>query len=317
MIARRALPLLALPALAQAQPRMRRLGLLSVGRVPAGFFRAIALPELAREGFVEGRNLDIIARVSEGIGSALQMAARELLAQRPELIAAFSFVAAEAVFGLDPTMPMVMFGSTPPVGGEFARSYARPGGSVTGVLIRAQELNAKRLELATDAFPASRRFGLLAGLPAGEAELAPLRALAERRGVALLIGSALSPDAPGAVIEGLAAAGAEVIVVGASPLLAANIDGILAVTTRRGLPTLCEWRYLAEAGCTLSYGPEHVAIRRRHAQLIARVLRGEHPSTIPIELADRVEFVVNMRAARASGLELPVMVMARADEIIE
>jgi putative ABC transport system substrate-binding protein len=317
MIARRALPLLAVPALARAQERLRRVGLLSPGRVSVDMFRTIVMPELARAGFVEGRNLEVVIRISEGLGEPLRLAAEELLAQRPEVVSAASMPAVRAIFTLDQTIPIVMFGSSPLVGSGMARSFARPGGSVTGVVLLAEELNVKRVELAIEAFPAMRQFGFLAGAAYTHAELASLHAIAAQRGVALAIERAARPGDEARAIAALVAAGVGVVVVGASPLLASNIAAILAATEQRGLPTVCEWRYLAQAGCTLSYGPEHVALRRRHAQQIARVLRGEHPSTIPIEIADRFELVVNLRAARRLGIEFGPLLLARADEVIE
>jgi putative ABC transport system substrate-binding protein len=283
MIARRALPLLlATPALAQT--RMRRLGLLSPGTVPYERFRAVAMPELAREGFVEGRNLALLARVAESFGPPLRAAAAELLALRPEVISAASVPAVEALYALDTSTPIAMFGSSPLVGSPMAQSFARPSRSVTGVVLLAEELNIKRVDLAVEAFPGTRQLGFLAGSLFDENEAEGLRATAARHGIRLAV---VRLPRPGAEAE-------------AVRLLA-----------------LCEMRPMAMAGCTLSYGPDVDALRRRHAHQIARILRGEHPSTIPIELADRFETVVNQGAANALNLRFDHIFLARADVVIE
>jgi putative ABC transport system substrate-binding protein len=316
MIARRALPLLlATPALAQT--RMRRLGLLSPGTVPYERFRAVAMPELAREGFVEGRNLALLARVAESFGPPLRAAAAELLALRPEVISAASVPAVEALYALDTSTPIAMFGSSPLVGSPMAQSFARPSRSVTGVVLLAEELNIKRVDLAVEAFPGTRQLGFLAGSLFDENEAEGLRATAARHGIRLAVVRLPRPGAEAEAVRLLAEAGVTAVVVGASPILASRVAAIVAATRALGLPTLCEMRPMAMAGCTLSYGPDVDALRRRHAHQIARILRGEHPSTIPIELADRFETVVNQGAANALNLRFDHIFLARADVVIE
>lgn len=316
MILRRMLPLLlATPALAPA--RTRRLGVLSPGRIALDRFRAVAVPELGREGFVEGHNLEIVARTAENFGAPLRAAATELLALRPEVISAASVPAVEALFALDTSIPIAMFGSSPLVGSPMAASFARPGRNVTGVVLLAEELNVKRVDLAVDAFPGVRRLGFLAGQFFDEAEAEVLRMTAAWRGVTLTLVRLPRPGAEAEAIEALAASGATAVVVGASPILSSRAGAIVAAASVRGLPTLCEMRPMAEAGCTLSYGPDVDALRRRHAHQIARMLRGEHPSIIPVEVADRFETIINQRAARALGLAFDPIFLARADETLE
>ena len=311
-----ATPLLAAPP-ALAQPRMRRIGMLSPGRVPYEMMRAVILPALAREGFAEGRNLELVGRVVEGFGPPLRRAAAELLALRPEVVSAVSLPSVEALFALDNTTPIVMFGSSPLVGSAMADSFSRPGRSVTGVVILAEELNVKRLELAVEAFPAVRHIGFLSAQAETDAAIAALREIATRHGVTLTIERVQQASAIEEAVVRLAIAGAGMIVVGASPILASGFRTIHAATLPRQIPTVCEWRYLAAAGCTMSYGPEVLALRHRHAHQIARILRGEHPSVIPIEVASRFELVINLAAARQLGTEFPIMLLARADELIE
>lgn len=307
----------ALPLRAAAQPRPARLGLLAPGPVAIENFRALSLPELAREGFLEGRNLEVIARISDGLGEPLRAMAAELLAQRPDVIYAASLSSVEALRALNQDIPIVMFGSAQLVGSGHARAFARPGRNVTGVVLLPEELDLKRLELAREAFPDRGRIGFLAGSGYAPAQLDGFRRSVAGFGASLATATLASSREEAAALAALHGEGAGVIVVGASPVLASRAREIAAGATSLGLPTLCEWRYMALAGCTLSYGPLLEPLRRRNAHQIARILRGEAPATIPIEIADRFEMVVNLAAARRLGIEFPTLLLARADEVLE
>lgn len=316
---RRALMLaaLAVPPVARAQPRPARLGLLAPGPIAIEVFRATSLPELAREGFVEGRNLELIVRVSDGLGEPLRAAAAELLAQRPDVIYAASLLAVEAVRALNHDVPIVMFGSALLVGSGHARTFARPGLNATGVVMLPEEMNLKRLELAREAFPDRMRIGFLAGSAYAPADLDALRRAAEGFGARLVTAEVRVPRTEAQAVAALHAAGVGVVVVGSSPVLAGRGREIAAAATALGLPTLCESRIMVRVGCTLSYGPLLDPLRRRAAHQIARILRGESPANIPIEIADRFELVVDQAAARRLGVEFPTLLLARADEVLE
>jgi putative tryptophan/tyrosine transport system substrate-binding protein len=307
---------LATPALAQG--RVARLGLLSSGQISIDQFRQWGLPELAREGFVEGRTLALIARSSDGDASRLIALAAEIVAARPDVVIAVSNPAAHAVRGLDPQIPIVMgFAGTDPVADGLAASLARPGGSVTGVVMLAEELDLKRLEMLRLALPRARRIGFLAGATFVPSRVPAMVAAAARMGVELVPVSAGGPASFGLAFTALRAARVEALVIASFPGFSTHAAALAGLAREAGLATVCEWRTMAEAGCLLSHGPVNEELRRQVARHVVRILRGQPPGEIPMVQAERFETVVNLRTAREIGMEVPPMVLAAAQEVIE
>jgi putative ABC transport system substrate-binding protein len=306
----------ALPVAAQ-QGRVVRMGILSVVQLAISNFRRWTLPELAREGLVEGRTLAVTARSSDGDEGRLRQMAAEIAAARPDVVVAVSNPAAHALRAITPTVPIVMgFAGADPVADGLAHSLARPGGSVTGVVMLAEDLALKRLGLAREALPRARRIGYLAP-PITAARVAAIEAAARSLGAELVLVQAAGPEGFAPAFAALRDGGADALVVGSSPDFAANGADLAARAVRARLPAVCEWRDMAEAGCVLSYGYDRAALYRRVAGYILRVLRGEAPGSLPMERFDRFELVANLAAARALGVELAPLVLARADEVIE
>jgi putative tryptophan/tyrosine transport system substrate-binding protein len=306
------------PALhAQAPPGRARVGLLVTFGLGVDGFRRWTLPELARAGLVEGRNLEIVARSSEGDAERLRAMAAEILAARPDLVVASSNPAAYALRAVEPAMPIVMgFAGDDPVAGGLAQSLARPGGTVTGVVMLAAELALKRLELAREALPRARRIGYLAP-PVTPARAVAIEAAARSLGAEPVLVHAAGPEDFAAVFAALRAGRAEALVIGSAPALAAGAAELAARALEARLPAVCEWRGAPGSGCLFSYGYDRAALYRRVAGYVLRVLRGEAPGAIPMERADRFELVVDLRTARALGVELSPLLLARADEVLE
>lgn len=320
MIGRRhllALPAAA-PALAAAQPRPARLGILSSGRFAIEEFQRLGLPELAREGFLEGRTLEIVARSSDGDAARLAPLAAEVVAARPDAAIAVSNPAAHALLAHNPRLPVVMgFAGTDPVADGLAQSLARPGGSVTGLVMLAEELDVKRVELMRTAFPGRRRIGYLAGTTFVPGRVPAVERAARALGTEFVAVTAGGPETFDAAFAALVEQGAEALVIGSFPAFSTHAAELARRAAAARLPTVCEWRAMAEAGCLLSLGPVNEELRRRTARIVARVLRGEPPGTIPMERADRFETVANLRAALALGVELPGLLLAAVTEVIE
>lgn len=218
MIRRRALALLLLPGPARAQGRVARLGLLSSGQISIDQFRLWGLPELAREGFVEGRNLVLLACSTDGDAARLAPLAAELLAQAPDVVVAVSNPAAHAVRAVDPAMPIVMgFAGTDPVADGLAASLSRPGGTVTGVVMLAEELDLKRLELLRLAVPGAGRIGFLAGTTFVPGRVPAMVAAAGRMGVELVPVMAGGRDSFAQAFAELRAERVEALVVASFP----------------------------------------------------------------------------------------------------
>lgn len=307
---------LAAPALAQGRPR--RLGVLASGRFSIEGVRRWTLPELARLGFAEGRNLEVLLRFTDGQAAPLPALAAEIAAARCDVAIAVSNPVAHLLRAADAQLPIVMgFAGNDPVADGLAESLARPGGLVTGIVMLAEELETKRLEFARALDPGDAPVGFLAGATLAPARVARLQAEAAAQGIALALVRADAPDTYAAAFAALRAAGARVVVVGSFPGFAGNARVLAAGAAAQGLPLVCEWRHMAEAGCVVSYGANVAELRRRNALQVARILRGDPPGTIPMERPERFELVANAAAASGLGVAVPPLLLARADEVFE
>lgn len=307
-----------LAAPAGAQPRPARVGMLSSGQISIEQFRQWGLPELAREGFAEGRNLQLVARSAEGDPRRLAPLAAEILAERPQVVIAVSNPVAHVLRAQDPAIPIVMgFAGTDPVADGLAARLARPGGQVTGVVMLAEELDLKRLELLRLALPGARRIGYLAGSTFVPGRVPAMVGAAGRMGVELVPVSAGPPDSFAPAFAALRAGGAQALVIASFPGFSTHAATLASLAREAGLPSICEWRSMAEAGCLMSHGAVNEELRRQVARHVARILRGQPPGEIPMVQPERFETVLNLRTAGQIGVELPPLVLAAAQEVIE
>lgn len=304
---------LAAPVRAQTPDRVYRLGLLTISPVSDQLTRNVVLPELARLGFVEGRNLRYDPRV--GDAETLPALMRDLLAARPDAIIAVGpaiRLAAEA----SRTVPIIGFGPDS-TAMKLAASYARPGGNVTGQVILVGDLDVKRLQLLHEAVPSRRRVAVLLASSQPISSESELRAAAADRGIDLVVQTIMRPTEYAAAFAAMRAAGAEALLIGAASEFDRDAKILAGLALTAGLPTACEWIEMARAGCLLGYGPNRTAIRLRMADQIARILRGTPPGEIAIERPTLFELGINLATARALGVEVPPALIARADEVIE
>jgi putative ABC transport system substrate-binding protein len=204
------------------------------------------------------------------------------------------------------------------VGEGLVRSLAHPDGNTTGVSILAAELDGKRQEILIDFFPAARRMAVLADAQTTEpARLEALEDAARMRGVTLSIHSVQRREDIDPAIEAAKAAGAAALNVLASPLFVGNRDAIIARTTALRLPAIYHWPETAQDGGLLAYGPRFSEFFRLWARQLVKILRGAKPADLPVEQPTKFELVVNLKTAKAIGLEIPPTLLARADEVIE
>src|SRR5262245_28256039 len=301
---------------AQSPERVHRLGHLAPTASSERATREFSLPELAKLGFVEGRNLEFVVR--SGNLDALPDLARELLATKPDAIIAIGSTAVRAVREATNSVPIVMF-TDDPVGQGFATSFARPDRNVTGVAIMVIELQAKRLELLLEAVPQARRVAALLRQKSATREQSEreLRAAAATAGIELLVVSADGASDYQVAFASMRAAGAEALVIGSDPQFYADKELLAALAREAHLPTSCEWADMARAGCLVGYGADPAALRRRLAQYVARILRGTSPGELAIERPTTFELAINLKTARGLALTIPRTLLARADEIIE
>ena len=299
-----------LAARAQARDRVYRLGHLANSSDSEAYTRQITLPELARLGFVEGRNLVFDART--GDPASLPGLMLELLAGKPDVVVAVGPALAPAGAATR-TVPIVTFGFDPIELG-LAAGYARPGGNVTGVVIG--RLEAKRLSILLEAAPDRRRVATLVPAVGGATEI-ELRKAAAELGVELLVFPVLTPSDYPTAFAAMRMQGAQALVIGATPQFQRDGKQLASLALEAGLPTICEWAEMANAGCLLGYGPNRVALRKRMAEQIAKIFRGAAPGDIPIEQPTVFEFAVNLKTAKSLDVKIPITVLTRADEVVE
>jgi putative tryptophan/tyrosine transport system substrate-binding protein len=304
----------ATPAAAQTPNRVYRLGHLTNSAPSEILSRSIILPELARLGFIEGRNLVFDGRVGEV--AALPALAGELLAAKADAIIAIGDFALVAAGAATQSVPIVSFGADP-IQHKLAASYARPGGNVTGVTILVAELEAKRLSILREAVPERRRIAALVSTSNREISEPLMRKVAEGLGVELLVFPVAAAAEYPAAFAAMRAAGAQALLIGAAAELFRDGKQLAALALEARLPTVCEWAQMAQDGCLLGYGPNRVALRKRTAGQVAQIFRGAAPGDVAIELPTLFEFAINRKTAAALDLTLPPLLLAQADEVIE
>ena len=311
--------LLYLPT-SMAQEKVWRVGLLSNGPPPQGTsasWRDTILRDLAQNGFSEGKNLQFIDRYSQGYSDRLPMLAQEISDQRVDVIVAISSPSVRAALAATKTIPIISIGSDPVADG-LASSYARPGGRVTGIVFQVAEGDAKRLELLSEALPNARRFGFLGMSYQREMPVsAEIAGVASRLGIELTARWIDGPAGYSTAFDEMRNAGAAGVVIAANQPLSTDAQRIAATAAEHGLPTICEWEYMAHAGCVLSYGHDLAYARRRAGEYLTRILRGTNPADLPVERSDAWKLTVNARAAQQFGITFPPALMARANEVIE
>jgi putative ABC transport system substrate-binding protein len=204
------------------------------------------------------------------------------------------------------------------VGQGLVASLARPGGNTTGISILATELDGKRQEILMEMVPAARRMAVLADAnTAASQNMRALQDATRARGVELSIRMVERPERIVPEIEEAKRQGAEALNVLASPVLVARRFDIFERTTALRLPTIYQSPEFAEDGGLIGYGPRITQLFRQMARQLAKVLRGEKPSDVPVEQPTTFELAINMKAAKSIGFEVPPSLVLRADEVIE
>lgn len=311
------LAVVAAPERAQAQvsDASRRIAVLTVARATLHY--DVLLPEIAKYGFQEGRNLVIDTRV--GRPEELPALAGGLVAMRPDAVFAISPAAVRAAMAATSTIPIVSLSSADPVRAGWVDNYARPGRNVTGVTILGAELDPKRLQLIRDLVPAARRLAVLRDVSVTSDErLGRIEEAARELGVAIEVIEAATPGEIADAMRRARQPGAfSAMAVLASPLFRNEVSHLVREAIASGVPTICHWRDMAEAGCLASYGPTFVETYRIAGSQLGRILAGDRIAEIPVERPNTFELVINLKTAQALGLKLSPAVLARADELIE
>jgi putative ABC transport system substrate-binding protein len=307
---------------AQQSEPMHRIGILmnraasdAEGQARLATFKQ-ALEQL---GWNEARNIRIDIRWGEDKSELERKYAAELIALAPDILLASGTESVAALQPLSRTLPIVFAGVTDPVGAGFVDSLARPGGNATGFMIYEYSLGGKWLELLKQIAPSVTRAAVLRdpSNPAGIAMFGAIRATAQSLGVEV---SPVSTLNAGEIERGIAVfartPNGGLIV---TPHASASVYRALIVTlaAQHKLPAVYPVRYHATGGGLMSYGPNVTDLFRLAAGYVDRILKGEKPADLPVQTPTKYELVINLRTAKALGLNVPNTLIGRADEVIE
>jgi len=270
-------------------------------------------------GWVEGRNLVLDVRYAGGDPARYTSLAAEALALKPDVIVAGTDAVARAAAALTKSVPIVFILGFDPVGSGLVQSFARPGGNVTGFSILAFELVAKRAALLKEAVPRLERLGVLyrEGDADAQRSLAPLASEMRKIGVTLIPAGAKQADDLPKAFEKMAQDGAQGVIEMPEPLFFQECQRVAELALKHRLPTTFTTVEHAHAGMLMAYAVDLVAMFRRAATLVDKILKGANPATMPVEQANVYELFLNLRTARALGLTLPASLLVRATRVIE
>jgi putative ABC transport system substrate-binding protein len=311
-----------LAARAQQGGRMRRIGVLInlAGDDPAALSFVTAFAQGLQEfGWADGRNVQIEWRWGEGNAALLQKSAAELIALAPDVILASGDGAATPLQQATRTLPIVFANVGDPIAIGLAESLARPGGNATGFMNFEYGLSAKWLELLKEIAPRLTRVGILRSpVNAGNAgQLGAIQAAAPSLGVELSQIDARDPDTIERQIAAFARAPNGGLVMTAGPQGPVLRELIISLAARYRLPAIYPFRYYATGGGLSAYGPDQVGQFRLAAGYVDRILKGEKPADLPVQAPTGYQLVINLKTAKALGIDIPPAVLVRADEVIE
>jgi putative ABC transport system substrate-binding protein len=275
---------------------------------------------LKEAGYVDGQNVTVEYRWADDDYTRLPSLAAEL-ARRPVavLVAGGGPVAALAAKAATKTIPIVFTTVADPVESGLVASLNRPGGNVTGTAGLTSELDAKRLELLHQLIPKTRVFGVLINpnRPGYEAELKELQAKAGDMKLSLVVEKAGAEGEIDTGFEALARQKIDALLVTADPLFNSRRARVIELATRYAIPSIYQWREFAAAGGLMSYGPSIVDAYHQTGVYVGRILKGAKPADLPVVRPTRFELVINLKTAKAFGIDVPYPLLAITNEVIE
>ena len=311
-----------LAARAQQGERMRRIGVLMpfAEDNPVGQARLAAFRQgLLQLGWADGRNVRIDSRWGAGDASLTRTYARELVALAPDVVMAVSSGAVAPLREVTRTVPIVFAVVADPVGAGYVENLAQPGGNVTGFLGYEYTLSGKWLELLKEIAPRVTRAAVLrdSAVAAGPAQFAVIQAVAPSLGVELRPADMRNAGEIERAITAFAGSSNGGLIVTGSPSATIHRNLIITLAARHQLPAVYYDRFYVTGGGLISYGADYLDGCRRAAGYVDRILRGEKPADLPVQAPTKYELVINLKTAKALGLEVPPTLLARADEVIE
>jgi putative ABC transport system substrate-binding protein len=303
---------------ARAQPRMRRVALVTIADLKRQPLASL-VHGLRELGYEEGRNLELLPSTAEGSYAKLGAAAKAAVDRQPEVILTDGSTATRAVKAVTWTIPIVMVVGVDPVEHGFVRQLARPEGNITGIAHSGQVLSAKRVELLKEVMPGARRIGVIwSGESASQAaSLKIIEAAAARLGIGVFPVEVRQASALKAAFGTLADARVDALVPAPNSMFDREVKEIIRLSVAHKIPSVHSGEVWARSGALLTYGSDRPAEYRRAAALIDKILRGAKPADLPVEQPTKFKLIVNLNAARALDIEIPIAVLFRADEVIQ
>jgi putative tryptophan/tyrosine transport system substrate-binding protein len=311
-----------LAARAQQPEQVRRIGVLMILAAddPEGQARLAAFAQGLQElGWTVGRNVQIDYRWGAGDADRTHRYAAELVALAPDVIVASGTSTVAPLQRATRSVPIVFAGVADPVGAGFVESLARPGGNATGFMLFEFGMSGKWLELLKQIAPRVTRAAVIRDSTqgSGTTQLGAIQAVAPSLGVDV---RPIDARDAGEIQRGITAfarfSDGGLIVLGSAAAVV-HRDLIITLAARHRLPAVYSFRYDVTSGGLISYGPDTIDPFRQAASYVDRILRGEKPADLPVQAPTKYELVINLKTAKALGLEVPATVLARADAVIE
>ena len=306
-----------LPLGARAQDRVPVVGRTTSSAVSKRFAASFR-QGLTEAGFSEGRNVVVEYRYADNQFDRLPGLVAELIHREPAVIGA-NTSAALAVKAVTTKIPIVFAGGGDPIKEGLVASLNRPGANVTGVTFLAGQLAAKRLELLRQLAPKAAVVGVLVNTDTAEteAERKDVQAAAQTVGQQIIIADVKAERDIEPALTTMVGRGAGALLVGSGGFMVSNQNEIVALAVRHGLPAAYSLREFADVGGLMSYGTSITDAYRQMGLYAGRIIKGEKPADLPVMQATKFEFVINLKTAKALGLEIHPQLLATADEVIE
>jgi putative tryptophan/tyrosine transport system substrate-binding protein len=311
------------PLAARAQPKaMPVVGFLHSGPASSNAHLVDAFRRgLAEAGYVEGRNVTIEYRWAEGQYNRLAGLAADLVRRPAAVILGGAPPAARAAKAATTTIPIVFVSGDDPIQSGLVEKLNRPDGNITGISVfSGSQLGAKHVQLLHELVPTAAAIALLvnpANLTQAEAQTQQTEAAAHRVGLRLHVVNASTASDFDKAFTMLAAQRADALIVGGDPFFTSQRERLVALAARQALPVVYNLREFVATGGLMSYGSSITDAYQQAGIYTGRILKGVKPSDLPVMLPTKFELVINLKTAKALGLEVPPMLLATADEVIE
>jgi putative ABC transport system substrate-binding protein len=307
------------PLAARAQqPAMPVVGFLSA-IPPNNSFLAAFRRALTESGYVEGQNVKIEYRFAESYDQLTELASDLARRQVAVIVAAGGEPSAVAARAVTATTPIVFTGVDDPMSSGLVASFSRPGGNITGMSTLTATLGSKRLQLLREMVPHAVVIAMLMNpnFPAAAAELSDVEGAAHAFGRELLVLKAVTETDIDAAFDALIGHRPDALVIGADAFFNTRRAQIVALALRNSIPTIYVWSEFVRVGGLMSYGTDFADNYRKTGTYVGRILKGEKVADLPVQQSTKFELVINLKTAKALGLDVPPSLLAIADEVIE